>query len=273
VQQDKRQRACLFCGDALTGVRSLEHVFPLWLLKELGISDQQVSAVHLFRSPEADSSMKVLGSRGLALENIKEGRICEGCNNGWMSDLEHSCREVILSLVRARRAPEQLSQEECLSVARWAAKTAFVLNSSANYTAKVPAQHLRELHATTSKLPWGVVVVAATGPFVSSAWIQTTRWQLCAPDPLTSRIANLMDTRSYKIGLHLGYLLLLVIWHSIPGWRKMLWSGQHTALWPWRGKCGWHDDNASILGSLGAEMILPVHLGEVKLVHHRYLAK
>jgi hypothetical protein len=153
VTQHKGRRGCLFCGDALTGVRSLEHVFPLWLLKELGIRDQRVSAVHLFRSADADSSMEVLSSRALALENIKEGRICEGCNNGWMSDLEHSCREAILGLVRARRSPEQLSEKECLSVARWAAKTAYVLNSSANYTVKIPPQHLRELHADTSKLP------------------------------------------------------------------------------------------------------------------------
>ena len=217
--------------------------------------------------------MKMLSSRDLTLENIREGRICSGCNNGWMSDLEQSCRETLSGLIRARVLPEQLSEEECLSVARWAAKTAYVLNSSANYTIKVPEQHLKELHDNTRKLPWGVVVIAATGPFASSGWFQSTRWQLCAPDPLTGRIADLMDTRTYKIGVQFGHMLLLVIWHAIPGWWKMLWSGQHTALWPWRGKCGWHDDDASILGKVDAEMILPVHVEKVKLVHPRYLTK
>ena len=273
VTQKKRPRVCLFCGVALTGVRSQEHVFPKWLLDELGIRDKQVSAVHLFRPPSGVSDVRVVSSRDLVLENIREGRLCATCNNGWMSDLEQGCREVLLALVQARGSPKDLSEQECLRVARWAAKTAYVLNSSANYTIKVPPQHLRELRENTRKLPWGVVVVAATGAFLSSGWFQSTQWQLCAPEALTSRIENLMDTRTYKIGIHFGHMVLLVIWHSIPGWWKMIWSGQHTPLWPWRGQCGWHYDDTSILGSVGAEIILPVHVNEVKLVHPRYLMK
>jgi hypothetical protein len=273
VRQCKNPRACLFCGDTLTGVRSQEHVFPQWILDELKIRGKQVSAVHVFRAPDPDSEPEVLSSRALAIENIREGRICAGCNNGWMSDLEHSCREILLALAHGQRQPGQLSEAECLPVARWMAKTAYVLNSSANYTIKVPAQHLRELHENARKLPWGVVVIATIGPFVNSGWFQSTRWQLCAPDNLTNRIAGLMDTRTYKIGIQLGHMLLLVVWHAIPGWWKMLWHGQHTVLWPWRGKCGWHYDDDSILRRLGPDMILPVQVNEIKLVHPRYLMK
>ena len=158
-------------------------------------------------------------------------------------------------------------------VARWAAKTAYVLNSSANYTVKVPAQHLKELRENVHKLPWGVVVVAMRAPFVSSGWFQSTRWQLCAPDNLTDRIAALMDTRTYKIGVHFGHMALVVVWHAIPAWWKMFWQSQHIVLWPWQGKCGWHYDDATILSRLDAEMILPVHVSEIKLVHPRYLMK
>jgi hypothetical protein len=51
----------------------------------------------------------------------------------------------------------------------------------------------------------------------------------------------------------------------------MFWLGHHTVLWPLRGKCGWHDDDARSLGKLKPEMILPLHLNEIKLVHPRYL--
>src|SRR6266853_933839 len=84
-------------------------------------------------------------------------------------------------------------------------------------------------------------------------------------DTAAGAAANVSD------GIQFGHMLLLVIWHAIPGWWKMLWSGQHTALWPWRGKCGWHDDDASILGKVDADMIRTVHVNEVKLVHPRYL--
>ena len=140
MARQEHTRVCLFCGEALTGVRSQEHVFPQWLLQELGIRDRQVSAVHLFQPPDAASPLQLLSSRALALENMREGRLCAGCNNGWMSDLENTCRQTLLSLVQARQSPEQLSELECLLVARWAAKTAYVLNSSANYTIKVPTQ-------------------------------------------------------------------------------------------------------------------------------------
>ena len=168
---------------------------------------------------------------------------------------------------------QQLSETEYLPVARWAAKTAFVLNSSANYPIKAPPLQLKELRENTRDLPWGVVVIAATGPFVNFGWFQSNRWVLCAPDNLTKRIAGLMDTRTYKIGVQLGHMLLIVTWHAIPAWWKMLWSGLHVVVWPLKGKCGWHEDDTSLLAALEPGMILPVHVQEIKLVHPRYLRK
>src|SRR5260370_830069 len=271
VSKYKNQRVCLFCGEDLSSGRSREHVFPQWLLDELNIRAEQVSAVHVFKTEEPDSEPEVLSERSLTLENIHEGRICARCNNGWMSDLENSCKGVLLDLIHGRRQPAQLSETECLPIARWAAKTAYVLNSSANYTIKAPPQQLRELRENTRDLPWGVVVIATTGPFVNFRWFQSNRWMLCAPDNLTKRIAGLMDTRTYKIGVQFGHMLLIVAWHAIPGWWKMLWSHQHVVLWPWKGKCGWHEDDVSVLDALGPDMVLPIQVQQIKLVHPRYL--
>jgi hypothetical protein len=190
-----------------------------------------------------------------------------------MSDLENSCKGTLLDMICGRRQPGQLSETECLAIARRAAKTAYMLNSSANYPIKAPPQHLEEPHQNAHGLPWGVAVIAATGPFVNFGWFQSNRWVLCAPDNLTKRIASLMDTRTYKIAVQFGHMLLLVAWHAIPGWWKMLWSGQHVVLWPWEGKCGWHEDDVAILDTLSPKMVLPLHLQEIKLVHPRYLAK
>jgi hypothetical protein len=87
------------------------------------------------------------------------------------------------------------------------------------------------------------------------------------------RNADLMDARTYKIGVQFGHMILIVVWHSIPGWWKMLWSGHHTVMWPWRGKCGWHYDDDSNRDKLMPNMELPLQMHEIKLVHHRYLAK
>jgi len=83
-----------------------------------------------------------------------------------------------------------------------------------------------------------------------------------------------MDTCIYKIGVHFGHLLLLVAWHVIPGWWKMLWLSQHTVLWPLKGKCGWHEGDVSILSTLAPKMVLPVHLEQkIRLVRPRDLLK
>jgi hypothetical protein len=267
-----KQRACLFCGVDLKGVRSQEHVFPQWLLDELDVRAKKISAVHVFQPEGEDKDAEVLSTRPLTYENLREGRICAKCNNGWMSDLEQGCQGILRDMMHSRRLPEQLSEKECLLVARWAVKTAFVVNSSANYTIKVPEQQLKQLRERSDDLPWGIVVVATTSSFFNSGWMQSTRWQLCAPDNLTKRIASLMDTRTYKIAIQFGHMVLVVVWHAIPGWWMMLWTDHHTVLWPWRGKCGWHNDDISNLGKLTPDMVLPLHMNEIKLVHPRYLA-
>lgn len=271
--QSNKQRVCLFCGEDLKGIRSQEHVFPQWLLDELSIRAEQVSAVHVFQPEDPASESRVINERSLTLEKVREGRICARCNNGWMSNLERNCKGILLDMIRGQRQPRQLSETERLLVARWAAKTAYVLNSSANYPIKAPPQQLRELRENTHKLPWGVVVVAATGPFLNFGWFQSNCWTLCAPDNLTKGIAGLMDTRTYKIGLQLGHMLLIVAWHAIPGWWKMLWSDQHVVLWPWKGKCGWHEADVSVLDTLAPNIVLRVHVQHIMLVHPRYLLK
>lgn len=273
MRKARTQRICLFCGEDLSAGRSQEHVFAQWLLDALSIRAEHVSAVHLFRPEDPAAEPEVLSERSLTLENVREGRVCAPCNNGWMSELEGGCKGVLLDLIHGRRQPSQLSEAECLPIARWAAKTAYVLNSSANYTIKAPPQQLRELRENTHNLPWGVVVIAATGPFRNFGWFQSNRWILCGPDNLTKRIAGLMDTCTYKIGIQFGHMLLIVAWHVIPGWWKMLWSDQHCVLWPWKGKCGWHYDDASILDALGPDMVLPIHVQQIKLVRPRDLGK
>jgi len=261
------QRVCLFCGEDLSRGRSQEHVFPQWLLDELGIRAQQVSAIHVFQPDDPASEPEVLSERSLTLDNVREGRVCARCNNGWMSDLENGCKGVLLDLIHGRRQPAQLSETERLPIARWAAKTGYVRNSSANYTIKAPPQQLRELRENTHNLPRGVLVIAATGPFVNFRWFQSNRWMLGAPDNLTERISDLMDTCTYKIGVQFGHVLLIVAWHAIPGWFKMLWSGQHVVMWPRKGKREWHYDEALILDTLGPDMILPIHVQQIRLVH------
>ncbi|HEY2496814.1 MAG TPA: hypothetical protein VGK24_07080 [Candidatus Angelobacter sp.] len=189
-----------------------------------------------------------------------------------MSQLEQVSIPVLTDLIRGRKRLEELDRPTSLIIGRWATKTAYMLNSSANFPIKVPRNHLWQLFQQPSKLPWGVVVVGAHSQFTEFSWCQSTMWQLCGPDKLTAPIADLINERTYKIGLHFGHLVLLTVWHSIPKWLFMLWTDLHTGVWPWKGKCGWHFDSRVILDSTPADMAVHVHGNAIKLVHHRYLA-
>ena len=190
-----------------------------------------------------------------------------------MSNLEQSCKPILVDLIHGRKSLDELDRIECLMVGRWAAKTAYTLNSSANFPIKVPQSHIWSLFEHLSRLPWGVGVVGARAGSTDFAWFQSTVWVLCGPDHLTSRIAPLMNERSYKIGLHFGSLVLITAWHSIPKWLMMFWTDVQTGIWPWEGKCGWHSDPTSVLNSVPPEMSVYAHVSAVKLVHERYLSK
>jgi hypothetical protein len=54
------------------------------------------------------------------------GRICEGCNTGWMKRLEDAVKPIITGLLEGNLRPEQLRPKEKLILAKWVVKTAVV---------------------------------------------------------------------------------------------------------------------------------------------------
>lgn len=187
--------------------------------------------------------------------------MCADCNNGWMSNLENEVQSVLLELISGKKEPSSLSDEERLIVSRWAAKTCYMLNSSSNYTVKVPAEHLRALWMQERKLPWGVMVCASRAPRESCHWLQTTRWVVSRPERARAAVNRVIDAQTYKIGLHFGELCLVTCWNSIPRWTISLDERYHELLWPRDKKCGWHEINAAVLDETPAEHFL------IPLVH------
>jgi hypothetical protein len=57
------------------------------------------------------------------------GRVCRGCNNGWMSQLEAAAKPTLLELAAGRVSVSELSPGR-RTFARWALKTAAALNVS-----------------------------------------------------------------------------------------------------------------------------------------------
>jgi hypothetical protein len=236
-----KSRICVFCGlEIAPGERAREHVIPQWLLDHLQIREAAITPAHT----KPDGTM--VSQRSHTLENLQEGRVCGTCNSGWMSTLETQAMPLLIPLFSGGRTVVELTAEDRTTVARWAAKTVFALNSASNYLKTVPPEHFTTIR---TEFPPGLAVFGQqhhnTLPFY---WLQTSAWHMSVPQHAQLREP---PPASYKTTLQFGKLLLLVAHWPLPGWRYGLWPGIHVPLWPHKGPIAgitpasqdfpWHD--------------------------------
>jgi hypothetical protein len=153
-----------------------------------------------------------------------------------MSHLEVDAIPLLRPLMEGTVLVTDLAHEQRAVVARWAVKTAYMLNSASNYDCKIPQVYLAELYANHQPVPNGVWVFAqqhhANRDFY---WQQGAWWRGVEGDEALDIDPREAATRSYKVTLQLRRLLLLVACWPYGGWRLALWRGVHVPLWPQRG--------------------------------------
>jgi len=116
-------RTCIFCDSPLAGNRAEEHAIPRWLMEFLGLTDGK-----LYLAVAHSQDNAILKDRTQVVGNFVEGRVCEGCNNGWMNDLEKQTKELLKPLIQGTTNLLSLSDDERATLARWATKTGFVIS-------------------------------------------------------------------------------------------------------------------------------------------------
>lgn len=112
------QRVCVFCGRAPV---SLEHVWPDWLLT---IEHGHTGGAEDAYGSERDGVIR--SSKGIEA-TVK--RVCEPCNNEWMSDIENASKHTLIPLMYGLDpdGPPPLTTLDQAIVARWAYKTALII--------------------------------------------------------------------------------------------------------------------------------------------------
>ncbi len=230
-------KTCIFCSSTLEKA-SDEHVLPQWLLGYLAIRGEDISPTHY----SLEGGVGAVSTRRHKVENLVEGRICSKCNNGWMSSLEDEVKPLLVPLMEAEKKVVELDPDERLRVARWAFKTAIVLNSASNFHKNVPLEHFSYFYANQDSLPPSVVVAGQQHHGENKFyWLQQ-------PFILTSGLAGDMSldeakrlvAASYKISFQLEKLLLVVACWPWPDWSYVIWRGIHVPLWPARGPVGFY---------------------------------
>jgi hypothetical protein len=219
---------CLFCTRDLKDLgRAKEHIIPMWLQKEWGLSDKLLEPTHF------DKQGNVVSSRRHRVSGLLAGHVCRRCNNGWMSDLEMAARPLILDLAEGRRKIRSLDNSEALLLARWTIKTCYALHAGSNYRKIVPNDRPPTILAENYRLPAGVFVVGhAYQKGQDFSWSQAQVWPLLILEGGSTEIEKHLVRLSYKIALRLGGLYLMVFYIPTSHSRAVLRFGKHIPLYP-----------------------------------------
>ncbi len=128
-----QQIECVFCG--LTTDRAKEHVWPLWLQNLVGAGEYR--GIHL------SSCLFPLSERAHSMSVLVFGKVCTGCNNGWMSQLENDFKKIFIQIRVDYKKIESLNKEERKVICDWSFKTITMMNYATNYRQIVPLEHPR----------------------------------------------------------------------------------------------------------------------------------
>ncbi len=109
-------RSCIFCGARAS---SKEDAWPLWLLAKLG----NTGVSHI----EAERGGEMLGRWETVKPGIRVRFVCAHCNNGWMSRLEGSVKNIVEPLLKDGH--QVLEVEHQATLALWAVKNAMVFEA------------------------------------------------------------------------------------------------------------------------------------------------
>lgn len=136
---------CLACGQT-SSPATKEHVFSQWLPRELGSP-----SMSFYRRYGDGSSAPY--RQMINLESFTLKRICQDCNNGWMSRLENLVKPTMVALMRRERHLDSLAEVEKRALAKWAAKTAIVDSYSVGAECPIDSSVLKWMQRNQSDVP------------------------------------------------------------------------------------------------------------------------
>lgn len=220
---DQGQRHCIFCGSIAD---DREHLLPEWIQKILP-SDEPV--VHIRQVGGVDVPR---WEKKPFREKAKI--VCQGCNHGWMSDLENESKPLLASAI-AREGRCEFDLVSQWTVARWAVKTCYVFQRLA------PALLAPQMHPVLLRMnlmpPQPVSVwmgshYRAREDPINSAYVQK---------PLTLAIDQ-QPKESAEFG-YMGFLAVggaafLVVGHRLSNYVECVLGEDHpasqmfTKIWP-----------------------------------------
>jgi hypothetical protein len=210
----------------LSGARSKEHVLPEWLQTHLGVAGHKAPLLHA----------GTLERRGQTADAYREGRVCDGCNNRCMSDLETAAQPILKPLMDGKSTLSSLAGPDRDLLSRWFVKTALMLASTSLGGPAHRPRFYGDIRA--GRLPNRMVVVGHQQPPVERfpdpmeiAWLVNPEW--LSPPPYTAadqaRYRKLGPV-SFKVTLWTRHLYLTAAYWPDHNWEVLRWRGVHVPV-------------------------------------------
>jgi len=225
VMLGRSMAKCVFCGER---GGSDEDVFAKWIAEVLGNRPFAMRRDH----GRSKTNLRYLGLTSRAP--------CETCNNTWMSRVEGAAKPLLTPVILNKRTRWESAAEQ-LVVARWAFKTALMLDSASRPERQnAPANDFKDFFQTR-KPPQGVTIDLAhyepePGEEAFAAWADMS-WAGPGDNP------RRRDAQGYRVTFSVGYAIFQV--HRIIGpnsatqrWERVVYrNGEPLAdvfrpLWP-----------------------------------------
>lgn len=218
---------CVFCNISAEAW-SEEHVIPKWLLEYLQISAQD----QMFQGLAVSGGKEVTKQRIHASRRLVEGRVCAGCNNGWMSRLEDAAKSTLIELIENKRALWELTADESAVLAKWAVKSSYLLANVSLAGKPVPVEHLWQLCGDDGQIPEGVGVFGFQIAYDQNvSFLQIPAWPQLLANGQTPQSTQ-EPPGAYKVVWQFRSLILLVARYSVPPSQLVTVSGLHVPIWP-----------------------------------------
>jgi hypothetical protein len=135
-------KTCVFCGER---GGSKEHILAQWMIKKMEAEREEIIVAH------TNSTGKMMARPAHKLNNYITKKVCEHCNNNWMSKLETWFQANMGAFI----APEwpvlanealKLAVPKDDTLARWALKTAIMMNCNSDLDSIKDTEAIEELY-------------------------------------------------------------------------------------------------------------------------------
>lgn len=139
MTQKQFRNSCIFCGNDNV---NKEHIFPVWLGEIFDVQEKRTPLIRkrITEYPTLDIE-NFCKTSGRPITSFQIKKFCEGCNGGWMSQLEEKTKRIYLKIKNCLLWL-RLSDEEIDTLIAWSVLKTIEWELTSEETSSIPKSEI-----------------------------------------------------------------------------------------------------------------------------------